>query len=299
MRISIVTPSYNQASFLEETIVSILDQGYPDLEYIVMDGGSTDGSVEIIKRYERHLAHWTSQRDAGQSDAIARGFARATGDVMNWINSDDRLAPGALTIIGEMVERAPAAGLYAAGTESFLDRATVPYHVSIPRRLELRALLGHDGVMVDRHQPGIFFRRDLYERVGGVRLDLHYGMDYELYLRMLETGAAVAYDPRIVARFRSHGESKTGGQRIRALELVQELMASAEQSATRIGLRPDHRQHLRTLCGGTVMSAQRGQWQQALGCLRLALRVGGAGGVARTFFDAARRRVERWNGAHP
>src|SRR5467141_2605988 len=104
-RISIVTPSYNQGEFIEETIRSILLQGYPDLEYIVMDGGSTDGSVNIIKKYERWLAYWISENDRGQVHAINKGFSRASGVIYNWINSDDSLRPGALGFIATVNSR--------------------------------------------------------------------------------------------------------------------------------------------------------------------------------------------------
>src|SRR3989449_5524515 len=106
-RISIVTPSYNQVAFLEETIRSVLLQGYPNLEYIVMDGGSSDGSLEIIKKYEKHLAYWTSQKDAGPSDAIRKGFERATGSLLAYLNSDDLYVPGA---IHHLINRFKTAG---------------------------------------------------------------------------------------------------------------------------------------------------------------------------------------------
>src|SRR5881409_3781716 len=105
--ISIVTPSYNQATFLEETIRSVLLQGYPNLEYIVMDGGSTDGSVEIIRKYEKHLTYWTSQKDAGASDAIRKGFERATGSILAYLNSDDLYLPGA---VHHLINRFKTAG---------------------------------------------------------------------------------------------------------------------------------------------------------------------------------------------
>src|SRR5437867_5556810 len=109
--VSIVTPSFNQAAFLEQTILSVLNQDYPKIEYIVMDGGSSDGSVDIIRRYEERLASWTSQRDNGQTDAIRRGFDRATGTIFAWLNSDDLLAPSAVRIAVDAFRRFPDAGV--------------------------------------------------------------------------------------------------------------------------------------------------------------------------------------------
>lgn len=118
-KISIVTPSFNQAQFLGETIESVLAQRYPNLEYFVFDGGSTDGSVEILQRYGSRLTYWESRPDKGQADAIAKGFCRATGDLLNWLNSDDLLAPHALQHIANLAGSRPDADLLAASVENF------------------------------------------------------------------------------------------------------------------------------------------------------------------------------------
>src|SRR5437762_483466 len=114
-RITIVTPSFNQAQFLEETIRSVLLQGYPNLEYIVMDGGSTDGSAEILEKYSPWIDHWVSEKDNGQADAIYRGFERATGEIIGWVNSDDLLLPGALAAHAEYFLRHHQAQLVMGG----------------------------------------------------------------------------------------------------------------------------------------------------------------------------------------
>src|SRR6202521_5828217 len=111
-RISVVTPSFNQGPYLERTICSVLDQNYPKLEYIIMDGGSTDESVEVIKRYERHLTYWVSEPDAGQSNAINKGLARTTGTIRTWLNSDDYYLPETFETIAEAAEAHPESGAF-------------------------------------------------------------------------------------------------------------------------------------------------------------------------------------------
>ena len=106
-KITIVTPNFNQAGFLEETILSVIGQNYPDLEYIIVDGGSTDGSIDIIKKYEKQLAYWVTEPDKGLYHALQKGFERSTGEVMGWINSDDKLHPGSLSVIGWSRRRMP------------------------------------------------------------------------------------------------------------------------------------------------------------------------------------------------
>jgi len=275
-RITLVTPSFNQASFLEATIRSVLDQAYPDLEYIVIDGGSTDGSVEIIRKYEDRLAFWTSQRDKGQTDAIGRGFSRATGEIMNWLNSDDLLAPGALSHIAQLAEATPRAAILAAATESFVDGHFNGLRVkSIPTNLTVDGFLFRNGLPVQRHQPGIFFRRDPYERIGGFQNNYHICMDVDLHLRMVAAGGEVAYSERTVAFFRRHEASKTqGGSVPNALQAVREYMAICESVGAQTGLRPNHRAaHWRTLLGSARSALFRGRGVELAKVACLGIRV--------------------------
>ncbi len=209
-RISIVTPSYNQGQFIEETIRSVLLQGYPDLEYIIIDGGSTDNSVEIIKRYEPWLAYWVSEPDGGQSHAINKALERTTGQVFNWINSDDLLEPGALEEIGRLwalrlVDLIAGRGLVIEeGSLRVLgDWAPCP-----PR--EPADFLKPQRVVLC--QPSTFLALYAVQEGGGLRTDLHYIFDWELYFRLTHTRDGrleCATTPRLLARHRRHSESKT------------------------------------------------------------------------------------------
>src|SRR5713226_256092 len=136
-RISIVTPSYNQGQFIEETIRSVLLQGYPSAEYIVIDGGSRDASFKIIKRYEHYIDYWISEKDKGQSDALNRGFARATGEYLTWVNSDDILLPNALYLIAQSIRRAPDRK-WLAGNLIWVDENSNVIHCSrLPKYSEI------------------------------------------------------------------------------------------------------------------------------------------------------------------
>lgn len=202
-RISIVTPSYNQGQFIEETIRSVLLQGYPNLEYIIIDGGSTDGSVEIIRKYAPWLTYWVSEPDRGQADAIEKGLAMATGAIFNWINSDDLLTPGALFAIAHAFEATDAVGggvaNFGNGTEGV---------VWFQRNLSARGLILHSkGVIF--HQPGLWLRRDNVRACGGIDDTLHYAFDRDLIIRYLHLFPRVVYVDEILARFRLHPGSKT------------------------------------------------------------------------------------------
>lgn len=203
-RITVVTPSFNQGAYIEETIRSVLLQGYPNLEYIVIDGGSTDGSDEIIKRYDPWLSYWVSEPDRGQAHAIAKSLDLATGEVFNWINSDDLLLPGALrAIAGSIAGRDAVCGQVIQFDEAGKEE------VYAPSRLTARELLYPTTLF---QQPALWLRRALIQRCGGINQDLRYVFDWDLAIRYLALFPDVTYLDRPLARFRLHSRSKTISQ---------------------------------------------------------------------------------------
>jgi len=211
-RISIVTPSYNQGRYIEETIRSILLQGYPDLEYFIMDGGSKDETVEIIRKYEPWLSGWVSEKDKGQSDAINKGFARCTGEIFNWMCSDDFLTAGALRTVAETFVSKPGTGAVAGAC--FCQYDDEP---------EKSTALKVDWQGWERTpysaaiwQPSCFFRRDLIARPGLVKTDLHYCMDRELWTYLCSRGAQWVWEDSTLSVYRFTGENKSmlGRQKI-------------------------------------------------------------------------------------
>jgi GT2 family glycosyltransferase len=216
-RVSVVTPSYNQAEFLEETIRSVLLQGYPDLELIIIDGDSTDGSVDIIRKYEPWLAHWCSEPDRGQSHAINKGFRLATGEILAWLNSDDIYFPGAVRVPVEAMART-GSDIFIGAMEKVEMTADGPRFVkhSLSTRgrpiHELPILAGQKGASFHFIQPPMFWRRTLWERTGGLDERYHYVMDMEWCNRALAAGATVATRDEVLARFALHPGSKSQDQ---------------------------------------------------------------------------------------
>jgi glycosyltransferase involved in cell wall biosynthesis len=204
-RISIVTPSYQQSRFIERTLESVHSQGYPHLEHIVIDGGSTDGSVEIIRRYEDRLAFWCSERDKGQSDAINRGLRRATGEVLGWLNSDDTFAPGALHRIGEYYAAHPEVDLLYGHTH------VIDAEDRILRRLLAIPTNAQELIRFTRDvwsQPGTTWRRRLQERIGLLDESLHFAMDGDFWIRAALNGT-IRFVPQHFANLRFHEQTKS------------------------------------------------------------------------------------------
>ena len=205
-RISIITPSLNQASYLEETIRSVLLQGYPDLEYVIIDGGSTDATSEIIEKYQQWLSFYISEPDNGQVCAINKGLLRVSGEVFNWINSDDFLLPHSLQVIAEAYRQSPESVL--AGDVKYRYEDSDKEEVFRQENLDIRGIVEFWNNSTSFHQPGVFIPLPLMQQVGMLDVGLHYAFDYELLCRLLSV-TDVAYVKEPVATYRIHSASKS------------------------------------------------------------------------------------------
>jgi len=202
--VSIVTPAYNHAPYIRETIESVLAQTYPDIEYIIIDGGSQDGTAEIIREYREKLAYFISEPDKGQTDAINKGFTRASGKYLAWINSDDTLMPGAVAAAVEFLEENPQVGL-VYGDARYIDKDSRIIG-SFPAAQTSLPQLRRGYVHIP--QQASFFRKDLWDRVGPLDSDFYFAMDYDLWVRIAEI-SELKYLPELWANFRLHADAKT------------------------------------------------------------------------------------------
>jgi glycosyltransferase involved in cell wall biosynthesis len=202
--VSIVTPSYNQALYLDETIRSVLTQDYAPLEYIIVDGGSTDGSREIIQRYAEQLAWWVSEPDAGQTDAINKGFARAQGEILAWLNSDDTYLPGAVAGAVAYLQQHPQAGMVYGDANLVDERGQIIGKFPAAQTDYRRLRRGY----VHIPQQAAFFRAELWRQVGPLDPTFYFAMDYDLWVRLARL-RPLHYLPQTWANFRLHGGGKS------------------------------------------------------------------------------------------
>ena len=202
--VSIVTPSFNQGKYLERTILSVLNQDYPNIEYIVMDGNSSDNSLEIIQKYAHRLAFWQSKKDLGQTDAINQGFSKAQGEIFAWINSDDTYEPNAVSEAVDFLLRHSHVGM-VYGDANFIDaedKVIGKFNTKQTNYQKLRSGFVHIP------QQAAFWRAELWKKVAPLDASIYFAMDYDLWLRLAKI-SAIVYTPRLWANFRLHGDAKT------------------------------------------------------------------------------------------
>jgi glycosyltransferase involved in cell wall biosynthesis len=228
-RFSVVTPSYNQGRFIEQTILSVLEQKYPDLEYVVLDGGSNDGTVEILQKYHTGLSYWRSGKDRGQAAAINEGFQRSSGDMLGWLNSDDLYLGHTLKTVADIFAGSIDEPLIMyGGCELFDDRTQVS---------ELRPAFPFDRASLAiadfLDQPSVFWTRKAWEIVGPLDESLHYGFDWEWFLRASKVCRFIPTD-KVLSRYRIHAGHKSGtGGKTRWLELLKIVRAHSSADVIR------------------------------------------------------------------
>jgi glycosyltransferase involved in cell wall biosynthesis len=201
-KITIITPTYNQGNFIEETIKSVIDQNYPNLEYIIIDGGSTDNTIEIIKKYEQHIFYWISEKDSGQSNAINKGLKLATGHIINWLNSDDVMLAGCLHAVAAYFNKNPGTDLVYGNIVYFNKNKELPCPPVIANKLQFYAHICFP-------QPAAFFSKKVINIVGLIDENIHFSMDWDLYVRANLVGLKFLQVPEIFCKFRIHNNSKT------------------------------------------------------------------------------------------
>lgn len=299
--VSIVTPSYNQGRFLEATICSVLEQDYPNIEYIVIDGGSSDESLEILRRYGARLAYWESQPDRGQAHAVNKGLARAQGEILGWLNSDDLLAPGAVRRAVQTFRDHPEVDV-VYGRLARIDEAgrLVPTPMLPKDRLEFgRAHVIGECIV---NQPGSFWRRRAMQQVGGLDERLIYNLDYEYWIRMALAGMQFKRLEAVMAYFRLSPSSKTVGQTaamaVEQFRTLEELLAQPDL-ASRLGLTESQAHEQARLARARIALraaygyARLRQWKQMWGWLGVALRNDPFAPFERRYLDLALASLQR------
>lgn len=236
--VTIVTPSYEQADYLEATLQSVLRQDYPNLEYIVIDGGSIDGSVEIIERYADQLAYWVSEPDEGQSDAINKGLMRAKGEIVAWLNSDDIYLPGAITRAVKILLAQPDAGMVYGNLQS-VDAAGRVFNTITYKQYNLADLLALRII----GQPTIFMRRSVLEQAGPLNASYQYLMDHNLWVRMAMQ-AEMVYLPETWAAARHHPAAKNTAQAAGFGEEAYRILRWAEERPELIDIMQEQKKRI-------------------------------------------------------
>jgi GT2 family glycosyltransferase len=265
--VSIVTPSYNQAAYLEQTLISVLEQDYPRLEYLVVDGASTDGSVEIIEKYADRLAWWVSEKDSGQAEAINKGFSRTKGEILAWLNSDDYYLPGAVSSVVKIFQKNPDVVL-VYGNMLAVDENGQTINLLKYNQLTLEDLLCFQII----GQPAVFFRREAFEKAGQLDISYHCFLDHHLWLRIAlqgrilhvdETWAAARYHPEAKNRARA---AEFGREAFRILDWAQKQpgLADAVANVERRARASAHRVNARYLLDGGQPWQSLAAWLRAL-----------------------------------
>ena len=265
--VSIVTPSFHQARYLEQTMRSVLEQDYPRIEYLVIDGASKDGSVDIIKKYEGKLAYWVSEKDTGQAEAINKGLSRATGEIVAWLNSDDYYLPGAVSSAVKIFEANPEVAL-VYGDMLAVDENGRTTNVMKYTQLSLADLLCFQII----GQPSVFFRREALQKAGLLDTAFHFLLDHHLWIRIAQQGS-ILHVPQVWSAARYHAEAKNvakaaefGREAFRILEWAKgqpglmETLSGVERRARASANRVDARY---LLDGGQPASALKA-WMRAL-----------------------------------
>ncbi len=222
-----MTPSYNQAAYLEQTIQSVLGQDYPRIEYIVVDGGSTDDSVEIIRKYADRLAYWVSEKDRGQADAINKGLARTSGEILAWLNSDDYYMLNTLSVAVRCFEQNPDVAM-VYGDMLAVDEDGQTINVLRYKQLSLQDLLCFQIV----GQPSVFFRRSAFEKAGPLETSFHFMLDHQLWIRLAQQGR-ILHVPQVWSAARYHPGAKN---RARAAEFGREAFRVLDWAKSQPGL---------------------------------------------------------------